>query len=55
MFPVEFAKLHQKPAPAAPFSTPAPATPIGTTATGGQRYALTINGRRTEVSVAEVA
>ena len=61
MFPVEFAKLHQKPAPApAPAATPAPppspapapaAAPTGLAA----RYAITINGRRTEVSVAEIA
>ena len=53
MFPVEFAKLHQKPAPAAP----PPTTTSGAPASHGvaHRYALTINGRRTEVSVAEVS
>jgi oxaloacetate decarboxylase alpha subunit/pyruvate carboxylase subunit B len=52
MFPVEFAKLHQKPAPT-PTAAPAIsfAAPTGPTA----RYALTINGHRSEVSVAEVA
>ncbi|MCX6956010.1 MAG: pyruvate carboxyltransferase, partial [Verrucomicrobia bacterium] len=62
MFPVEFAKLHQPAAPAAPAPAPAPAaapavaTPAASAPTGpGQRYALTINGRRTEVTVAEIA
>lgn len=60
MFPVEFAHLYQRPAPApAPAATPAPppgpapapaAAPTGLSA----RYAITINGRRTEVSVTEI-
>lgn len=67
MFPVEFAKLH-KPAPAAaPAPAPAPApvaaapvaakpaAPAATGTTGRvQRYALTVEGKRTEVTVAEV-
>lgn len=67
MFPVEFAKLHQKPAPApvaapapAPVAAPAPA-PVPVAVSSGaarngtpQRYALTIEGRRTEVTVAEI-
>jgi oxaloacetate decarboxylase alpha subunit/pyruvate carboxylase subunit B len=62
MFPVEFAKLHQKPAPApapaappAPPASPAPVPAPATAPTGlAARYAITINGRRTEVSVAEI-
>ena len=60
MFPVEFAHLYQRPAPApAPAATPTPpsgpapapaASPTGLSA----RYAITINGRRTEVSVTEI-
>ena len=60
MFPVELAPLYQRPAPApAPAATPAPppgpapapaAAPTGLSA----RYAITINGRRTEVSVTEI-
>jgi oxaloacetate decarboxylase alpha subunit/pyruvate carboxylase subunit B len=50
MFPREFTALHKKPvAPAAPVaSTPAVRTGPAV------RYALTVNGRQTEVSVAEV-
>lgn len=59
MFPREFAALHKKPAPA-PAAAPKPApvpTPASTAATpnGAARYVLTIEGRRTEVSVVEIA
>lgn len=60
MFPVEFAHLYQRPAPApAPAATPAPPpgpAPAPTAAPTGlsARYAITINGRRTEVSVTEI-
>ncbi|HVU24156.1 MAG TPA: pyruvate carboxylase subunit B [Opitutus sp.] len=57
MFPREFAALHKRPAAAAPAATngaavrtPAPLAP-GSAPT---RYALTIDGRRTEVTVAEI-
>jgi len=58
MFPQEFAKLHQ-PAPA-PASSPSPATPTAkvtpvTITTGPtQRYALTIEGKRTMVDVTDL-
>jgi len=59
MFPVEFAKLHKKPAAPAP----APATvssaapqPAAAAATGAtRRFALTVNGKRTEVTVSEIS
>ena len=65
MFPVEFAKLHQ-PAPAtppaaAPAVVASPAAPAATPAPvaahdgSTHRYALTINGRRIEVGVAELS
>ena len=60
MFPVEFAHLYQRPAPApTPAATPAPPpgpAPAPTAAPTGlsARYAITINGRRTEVSVTEI-
>ncbi len=59
MFPREFAALHRPPA-ATPAAVPATGTPTATAkvlpATGkpATRYALTISGRRTEVSVAEM-
>jgi pyruvate carboxylase subunit B len=50
MFPREFAALHKKPA------APQPAPAVVTTAAGTPtRYALTIEGQRTEVSVAELS
>ncbi len=57
MFPREFAALHKPvppaPAPAsAPVVVAAPAAPAGPSTV--QRYALTIEGRRTEVTVAEI-
>ena len=78
MFPVEFAKLYQKPAPAAPapatVATPVAAAPVAASAVAApvvvaqsafapskvvagsaMRLGLTINGKRTEVSVAEIA
>jgi oxaloacetate decarboxylase alpha subunit/pyruvate carboxylase subunit B len=76
MFPVEFAKLYQKPAPAAPAPAPvatpvaapaaapvvaapvavAPSGPSSDKVVAGStmRLGLTINGKRTEVSVAEI-
>ena len=62
MFPTEFAKLH-KPAAPAPVPAPVATAPItvsptapADTATGAtSRYALTIEGRRIEVSVSELA
>jgi oxaloacetate decarboxylase alpha subunit/pyruvate carboxylase subunit B len=60
MFPVEFAHLYQRPAPApAPAATlappPGPAPAPAAAPTGlSTRYAITINGRRTEVSVTEI-
>ncbi len=60
MFPVEFAKLHQPPAPApvavaAPAPLPAPVrAETGAGAGAAKRYVLTIEGRRTEVTVAEI-
>ena len=58
MFPVEFAKLHQPaaPAPVTPVAAPtAVASPARALLAGpAQHFALTINGRRTAVSVAEV-
>ena len=55
MFPREFAALHKKPAPPAPVPAPVakPSVPPGG-ARPATRYALTIAGRRTEVSVVEV-
>jgi len=64
MFPREFAALHKKPAAPSPAPAPAaapnrngnpaasvaPARPLNATT----RYALTIDGRRTEVTVSEV-
>ncbi len=66
MFPREFAALHQPapaaapaptPPPAAPAPASHPATPAPAAATTGAptRYAITIGGRTTEVSVTEVA
>jgi oxaloacetate decarboxylase alpha subunit/pyruvate carboxylase subunit B len=67
MFPREFAALYKKPAPTAapapssaapakPATAPAPApTPAAQTVGPVQRYALTIEGKRTEVTVAEIA
>jgi oxaloacetate decarboxylase alpha subunit/pyruvate carboxylase subunit B len=53
MFPREFTGLHKKPAPPAPAA--APASTNGTERVGPvSRYALTVNGRRAEVSVAEL-
>lgn len=69
MFPVEFARLHKKPAAPAPAAvSPAPAPGVaapaktaaaavapGTGATGTpQRFALVIDGKRTEVTVSEI-
>ena len=65
MFPDEFAKLHH-PAPATPPATTptavaSPAAPAATPAPvaahdgSTHRYALTINGRRIEVGVAELS
>lgn len=63
MFPREFAALHKKPAapapaaPAKPAAAPVAAATAAAPANGTgpvQRYALTIEGRRTEVTVAEV-
>jgi oxaloacetate decarboxylase alpha subunit/pyruvate carboxylase subunit B len=51
MFPQEFAALHKKPATAAP--APAPAVTRGKT-DPTTRYALTIEGRRVQVSVTEL-
>ncbi len=61
MFPREFAALHKKPAATAPVpaSKPAPIAVAGPVSSGPikgtTRYALTIQGRRTEVTIAEVA
>jgi oxaloacetate decarboxylase alpha subunit/pyruvate carboxylase subunit B len=62
MFPREFAALYKKPAaPAAPAPAPvapaaaAPVAPAAVTVGPVQRYALTIEGKRTEVTVAEIA
>jgi len=59
MFPTEFAKLHKKPtaAPVAAAATPAaaPAASAAHSAAGpAARYAMTVNGHRTEVSVVEL-
>jgi oxaloacetate decarboxylase alpha subunit/pyruvate carboxylase subunit B len=65
MFPTEFAKLFKKPVPAAPqpatpqpvsASAELPASPTARPAVAGPntRLALTINGRRTEVTVTEL-
>jgi len=51
MFPREFAALHQKPAAPAPAPK---AAPVAASSSPATRYALTIDGRRTEVSVAEL-
>jgi oxaloacetate decarboxylase alpha subunit/pyruvate carboxylase subunit B len=53
MFPREFAALHKKPAAKDPASA-GPRTATGATPSRATRYALTIDGRRTEVSVAEL-
>ena len=50
MFPREFAALHKAPPAAAAPAAPAVAGTKGT----GARYAVTINGQRTEVSVADL-
>jgi oxaloacetate decarboxylase alpha subunit/pyruvate carboxylase subunit B len=66
MFPVEFAKLHQPavaapapaaaptPAPAPVVPTPAPVSTFSAPKPGTHHFAITINGRRSEVSVTEV-
>jgi oxaloacetate decarboxylase alpha subunit/pyruvate carboxylase subunit B len=53
MFPTEFAALHKKPAAPAP-KPAAPATATTGAPGAATRYALTIDGRRSEVSVAEL-
>ncbi len=61
MFPREFAALHKKPASPAPAPAPIPAHAVAAPPApsrplnGTARYALTIAGRRTEVTVSEVA
>ncbi len=62
MFPREFAALHKKPAaaPTASAVAPSPAPVVAAASApsrplnGTARYALTIQGRRTEVTVAEI-
>lgn len=61
MFPVEFAKLYKKPAaPVAAAPAVVPSAPVQSVAVVAaptdqpMRYALTIEGRRTEVTVAEL-
>jgi Pyruvate/oxaloacetate carboxyltransferase len=53
MFPREFAALHKKPAKPAAVASPSTLTP-SRPVTATTRYALTINGRRTEVSISEI-
>jgi pyruvate carboxylase subunit B len=61
MFPTEFAKLYKKPAAPAPVppasAAPAPVAASAASIPSGpaMRYALTVEGRRTEVSVAELS
>ena len=53
MFPREFAALHKPPVPVA--AKPAAAAPAAAPGGPATRYAVTIEGRRTEVSVAELS
>ncbi len=59
MFPREFAGLFKKPAvaaaPATPAAAPAPSAPPAQIIGPVAKYALTVNGRRSEVTVAEIA
>lgn len=67
MFPREFADLHKKKeapaaapvviasAPAAATPAPAAATPAGTVSGEAKRFALHIGGKRTEISIEEIA
>jgi pyruvate carboxylase subunit B len=54
MFPREFAALHRPVASSAPSPTPAKAMTAAPGSGPATRYALTIDGRRTEVTVAEL-